>query len=72
MNEIYDCVEFLRISYNDVMSMPTWHRRYFMEKKRIQNRVDNDQIMNQAPKSKGSNTRSVTGQELKNNIGKYQ
>jgi hypothetical protein len=74
MEEVWACIEFLKISYNDVMSMPTWERRYFMEKKKMSNKETQDTIDAQRASNTGSGqkTTSVSGQQLKNNISKYQ
>jgi hypothetical protein len=72
MDELYDCMKVLKIDYDVLLDMPTWKRRYFMEKERIRNREIDTQMMAQAPRGKGNTTRTVSGDELKNNIGKYQ
>lgn len=72
MDELYDCMKYLKIEYDVLMDMPTWKRRYFMEKERIRNREIDTQIMAQTPKGRGNSNRTVSGDELKNNIGKYQ
>lgn len=66
-------MEYLKISYKDVMDMPTWERRFFMEKKKMANKEVQDHIASQQVTSgRGQKTTRISGEQLKNNISKYQ
>lgn len=74
MEEVWACIEYLGITYKDVMSMPTWERRFFMEKKKIANKETQDAIDSRMASSSGNGqkTTRISGDQLKNNISKYQ
>ncbi len=75
MEEVWACIEYLGITYKDVMSMPTWERRFFMEKKKRANKETQDSINARSAASSSGNGRKTThvsGDALKNNIAKYQ
>lgn len=55
MNEIWGCVEYLKIPYETVMEMPVYLRKYWINK-------HNEKVIAEEKKSSGDkNTRTVTG-----------
>jgi hypothetical protein len=61
------------MSYNDVLSMPTYERRFFLgllnkEAREREERAEELKNKSQTNNSKGSRTTRVTGDALKNKI----
>ena len=61
------------MSYNDVLSMPTYERRFFLgllnkEAREREERAEELRNKTQTKNSKGSRTTRVTGDALKNKI----
>jgi len=73
LEEIYICTQLLKgFTYNDVLSMPTYERRFFLgmltkqkaeEEERVAEMMNNQQGN---PNAKGSRQTKVSGQALKN------
>lgn len=74
MEEIYICTQFLKgVTYNDVLMMPTYERRYFLglltkDAREREEKVEEMKNNAKNRNSKGTRTTKVSGQALKNRI----
>ena len=74
LEEIYICTQYLKgMSYNDVLSMPTYERRFFLgllnkESREREERIEEMKAKAQTKGGKGSRTTRVSGNALKNKI----
>jgi hypothetical protein len=76
LEEIYICTQYLKgVSYNDVLSMPTYERRYFLgmltkdaREKQEEAEKFKEEAKARSNGSKGSRTTRVSGDALKNKM----
>jgi len=75
LDEIYICKQNLGFSYSDVLSMPTYERRYFLgllTKQKTLNEEANDKLIdkgeNKTSTGKGTRSSTLSGSALKSKI----
>src|SRR3972149_2383766 len=72
LEEIYVCMKYLHIPYNDVLSMPTYERRFYLTMFTSENekRAEKMEEMKSTNKSgkKGHRISRITGNQLKNKL----
>jgi len=76
LEEIYLCTQYLKgMTYNDVLSMPTYERRFFLgmltkeaREKEEEAEKFREEAQNRAKGSKGQRSTRITGESLKNKM----
>jgi hypothetical protein len=76
LEEIYICTQYLKgVTYNDVLSMPVYERRFFLsmltkEAREKQEEAERfkEEMKNKTSGSKGSRTTKVSGDALKSRM----
>lgn len=65
LEEVYICVKHLGASYNDVMEMPTYQRRFFIETLKLENQAKREHMEEVKNTGKGTRSRTISGEALK-------
>jgi hypothetical protein len=63
LDEIFICVTNLKMSYGDVLKMPTYERRYFLSL--FKKQIDNSESTTQTSSGK---SKTITGEALKDQL----
>jgi len=65
LEEVYICIKHLGASYNDVMEMPTYQRRFFIETLQSENQRQKERAEEVRNTGKGTRSRTISGETLK-------
>ena len=76
LEEIYLCTQYLKgMTYNDILSMPTYERRFFLgmltnqaREKQEEAEKFKEEMQNKAKNSKGQRSTRISGESLKNKM----
>lgn len=76
LQEIYICMQRMEISYGDLMRMPTYERRLFIQLYREEVEENNERIeeanRNRSSGGKGTRSKTISGSALKMQIKNNQ
>lgn len=67
LREVYFCVRHLKFNYKDIMEMPTYERRFYINLFKDEMDQVNEQRSNNS-----SGSKRISGEQLKNSIKKGQ
>lgn len=65
LEEVYVCIKHLGATYNDVLEMPTYIRRFFIESLKYENQARKEKIDEVKSTGKGTRSKTISGETLK-------